>query len=640
MKKILLLITIALLSYSSSFAIGGFKVVVKKPGAAIDVQVRIVDYAPTAPTTEFTGATVNLTPNASGIIVASVPETPGILATDVTSNYLVEVWTGSPLVLTSQQRLDDMIFDQAQSGLTDNEGNVTLEPGKELIFPEPTGSGTNFTSFKSPALAADVEYTLPIDDGNANQYLKTDGSGIMSWDTPPTSPTGSAGGSLAGTYPNPTIAASAITNTEVSGAAAIAYSKLALNNSIVNGDLTANSVTTSKVADGTITTAKISDGQVTTTKIADGAITEAKIASSAVATAKIANSAVTTGKINDGAVTEAKLADDAVTTAKITDKNVTPAKIANGTASGQVLTYNGTDAVWAAPAGGGGGGCNIYGDGSAGDVVINANTDWSTTPPTNGNFMFNSLTISGGVTLTVPSGTVIQCKTTFSNSGTITVKHGTLGRAWAGNADGGNTDVLGNTMASRKAYPNSETYRRLTNLGIKGGSAGGTGGHVSTTTFGGNGGGTFTVLASTSITNGGTINASGQTSPTPTERPGSGGGGGGFVLLASNGNITNSGTVNSSGGNGGNAGSGGLDYGGGGGGGGLIHYISPNADAVAGTSNVSGGSAGTSDGTDSSGGDGGASVGDGGIGDDAPAAGSAGAVLRTKVADACSFINR
>lgn len=464
-----------MLTYSSSFAIGSFKVVINKPGVAVDVQVKIVDYSPGGPNTLFTGSTVSLTPNSSGIIIVDVPATPGILATNVNSYYIVEVWTGSPLALSSQQRLDQMVFEQAQAGVSDNDGNITLDDAGELRFAEPTADGDNYTAFKSPALAGNVIYTLPVDAGTNNQVLTTDGTGTLSWTT---------------------------------------------------------------------------------------------------------------------------------------------------------------------PAGGGGGGCNIYGDGSAGDVTINSNTDWSTTPPTNGNYMFNSLTINGGVTLTVPSGTVIQCKTTFSNSGTITVKHGTLGRAWAGNADGGNTDVLGNTMASRKAYPNSETYRRLTNLGIKGGSAGGTGGHVSTTTFGGNGGGTFTVLASTSITNAGTINASGQTSPTPTERPGSGGGGGGFVLLASNGNINNTGTVNSSGGNGGNAGAGGGDYGGGGGGGGLIHYISPNADVVAGTSNVSGGNAGTSDGTDSSGGDGGASVGDGGIGDDAPAAGSAGAVLRTKVTDACSFINR
>ncbi|MFA7325872.1 MAG: hypothetical protein WC121_04350 [Candidatus Kapaibacterium sp.] len=292
MKKIFLLIIIALLSYSSSFAIGSFKVVIKKPGAAIDVQVRIVDYTPTGPTTKFTGATVSLTPNASGIIVASVPMTDGIvvpeniLATDINAYYIVEVWTGSPLALTSQQRLDEMIFEQAQTGLTDNEGNLTLEPGKELIFPEPSGSGTNFTSFKSPALAADVEYTLPDNDGNPNQYLKTDGSGIMSWDTPPTSPTGAAGGSLAGTYPNPTIAAGAISNNE----------------------LAANAVTTGKIADGTIVNADVD---------AAAAIAYSKL--------NLATS-IGTGDLAGGAVTTAK--------------------IANGTVRGQVLTYDGSSVAW------------------------------------------------------------------------------------------------------------------------------------------------------------------------------------------------------------------------------------------------------------------------------------------------------
>jgi hypothetical protein len=333
MKKMLLLILVALVTYSSSFAIGGFKVVINKPGVAVDVQVRIVDYAPTGPTTLFTGTTVSLTPNASGLIVASVPETPAILATAVTSNYLVEVWTGSPLILSSQQRLDEMIFEQAQTGLTDNEGNVTLEPGKELIFPEPAGSGTNFTSFKSPALAADVEYTLPINDGDANQYLKTDGSGIMSWD-------------------NPTVS----TNTTIDGNG-LTGSPLGLaDNAVTTAKINNDAVTTGKITNGAVSTDKIANGAVTADKIGSSAVTDVKIGTSAVTTAKINNAAVTSDKINDGAVTEAKLADNAVATAKIENKAVTAAKISPGATNGHVLTVSGTDAVWAAPSGGGGGG--------------------------------------------------------------------------------------------------------------------------------------------------------------------------------------------------------------------------------------------------------------------------------------------
>ena len=53
----------------------------------------------------------------------------------------------------------------------------------EFRFLEPSGSGTNYSAFKAPALAADVTYTLPIDDGDSLQQLSTDGSGALDWKT-------------------------------------------------------------------------------------------------------------------------------------------------------------------------------------------------------------------------------------------------------------------------------------------------------------------------------------------------------------------------------------------------------------------------------------------------------------------------
>jgi hypothetical protein len=48
---------------------------------------------------------------------------------------------------------------------------------KELRFYE----GVNYVGFEAPALSADQVWVLPTADGSANQYLQTNGSGILSW---------------------------------------------------------------------------------------------------------------------------------------------------------------------------------------------------------------------------------------------------------------------------------------------------------------------------------------------------------------------------------------------------------------------------------------------------------------------------
>jgi hypothetical protein len=43
-------------------------------------------------------------------------------------------------------------------------------------------NGTNYVGFKAPSsIASDVTWTLPATDGSANQVLKTNGSGVLSW---------------------------------------------------------------------------------------------------------------------------------------------------------------------------------------------------------------------------------------------------------------------------------------------------------------------------------------------------------------------------------------------------------------------------------------------------------------------------
>jgi len=75
-----------------------------------------------------------------------------------------------------------------------------------------------------------------------------------------------------------------------------------------------------------------------------GTASNAQIASGAVSSPELATNAVTTVKITDGNVTSAKIADDAITEPKLA--------ASNAPASGQLLSYNGTNFTWvAAPSG-------------------------------------------------------------------------------------------------------------------------------------------------------------------------------------------------------------------------------------------------------------------------------------------------
>ena len=48
---------------------------------------------------------------------------------------------------------------------------------------EDTDNGINYTTITVPALAGNVAYTLPPDDGDAGEQLQTDGSGILTWES-------------------------------------------------------------------------------------------------------------------------------------------------------------------------------------------------------------------------------------------------------------------------------------------------------------------------------------------------------------------------------------------------------------------------------------------------------------------------
>jgi len=274
------------------------------------------------------------------------------------------------------------------------------------------------------------------------------------------------------------------------------------------------------------------------------------------------------------------------------------------------------------------------GDGSAGNLVVAANTSWSATPPVNPNFA--NITINAGQTLTVPAGTTIRCSGTFTNNGTLAVDPGAT--------SDGNFDALSNgsgpavfltSVAHPGDTPGAATLGEQNNVALANVQAlgGGTGGKaiaraVAQTSFsnfrfgggsgagydnqGNRGGGLVKIYCEGDIVNTGTINARG-------ENGGNGsiaGGGGGIVVLASRASVSNSGTINVNGGNGAGTSSWGAP--GGGGGGGIVIIISPSTP-VLGTLDATGGTGGAASGSVTSGartagGGGGGSGGTGGSG--------------------------
>jgi len=141
----------------------------------------------------------------------------------------------SALILDSNKAIDEIIIgNDASSG-----GQIKLNEG--------TNNGTNLVGLKAPnALANTIVFTLPGGDGSAGQFLKTDGAGNLGFstvnqfidlagnsgtDTYNTSETltfTGAGGLVQTVTDNTvTVTATALTNSNLSGSAAISNANLA-----------------------------------------------------------------------------------------------------------------------------------------------------------------------------------------------------------------------------------------------------------------------------------------------------------------------------------------------------------------------------------------------------------------------------
>lgn len=294
----------------------------------------------------------------------------------------------------------------------------------------------------------------------------------------------------------------------------------------------------------------------------------------------------------------------------------------------------------------------FYGDGSAGAKTISADAALGAGTEDDPNLQFTDFVVDAGKTLTLHSGTVIRCSGNFTNNGTIVVDQGAEGGL-------GSFSSLGGGLFSPYSYRNGPAHpgvalsaagngpqalasafahggapgiglsgfqaRQIVRVGLAGGGGGGSSGYKLPgfafvgSNSGGDGGGSFTVLAKGTITNNGIIEANGASNN-------GGGGAGGIVVLGAKTTVTltSSSHIEAKGATGGNAGN---DAGpSGGGGGGIVHFIAPAVNASAGSSiDVSGGAAGTTSAgvitaiTRYGGGGGGACGGSGGAGGDVAA---------------------
>lgn len=183
-------------------------------------------------------------------------------------------WSGSAFVSISNP-LDIASVEEAKAGTNDTKA-MTPAKVKAVIDASETSAAGKY----EPKFTKNTAFNKNF---GTEAGTVTEGNDARLSDA--RTPKGTAGGDLAGSYPNPTIGV--------------------------------GKVTTTKIGDAAVTEVKIAAKAVTTAKIADANVTADKLAADAVTTAKIVAKNVTTEKLADGAITDAKVAANSLSTSKL-----------------------------------------------------------------------------------------------------------------------------------------------------------------------------------------------------------------------------------------------------------------------------------------------------------------------------------
>jgi hypothetical protein len=121
--------------------------------------------------------------NGTSAVSAVAPGTAGNVLTSIggvwTSNAAVG-GGGTPGGSTTQFQYNNAGSFAGAANLTTDGANVTIGSANTLRFANLTS--TRYVGFRANAIvAANVTWTLPVSDGSSNQFLKTDGTGTLSW---------------------------------------------------------------------------------------------------------------------------------------------------------------------------------------------------------------------------------------------------------------------------------------------------------------------------------------------------------------------------------------------------------------------------------------------------------------------------